>query len=134
MKKSPVVHFEMPAKDNARVSKFYSEAFGWGMHELGPEMNNYLLAETTETDENQMVKTPGTINGGFFKRDDKTPGFSEPHLVIQVDDINEAIEAVKNAGGKIEGHPVEIPGVGMYISIIDTEDNRVGILQPPAGK
>jgi predicted enzyme related to lactoylglutathione lyase len=67
MKSSPVVHFEMPAKDRKRVADFYSKVFGWKMNQLGPEMGNYLIAETTETDENRMVKTPGTINGGFWK-------------------------------------------------------------------
>jgi len=40
MKKSPVVHFEMPSKDNARVSKFYTETFGWDMQQFGSEMGN----------------------------------------------------------------------------------------------
>jgi hypothetical protein len=30
------------------------------------EMGGYVLATTTETDENRMVKTPGTINGGEY--------------------------------------------------------------------
>jgi len=30
-KMNPVVHFEMPAKDRARVSEFYTKAFGWKM-------------------------------------------------------------------------------------------------------
>ena len=57
MHKSPVVHFEMPAKDNARVAKFYGDTFGWDMVITGPEMQNYVLAGTTDTDENRMVKT-----------------------------------------------------------------------------
>lgn len=130
MKKSPVVHFEMPAKDNARAAEFYRNTFGWGMHELDAQMGNYLLAETTETDENRMVKTPGTINGGFFKYDDK-PGMDTPHVVIQVEDIKESIELVKKNGGSIEGDTMDIPSVGTYASIIDSEGNRVGILQPP---
>lgn len=28
--------------------------------------------------------------------------------------------------------PHEIPGVGLYVSILDTEENRVGLLQPAA--
>lgn len=129
MKKSPVVHFEMPAKDNVRVSKFYKETFGWDMQQTGPEMGNYLVAHTTETDENQMVKTPGTINGGFFKYDDK-PGMNTPHVVLNVDDIHEAMDLVKKNGGSIDGDTMDIPGIGIYASVIDTEGNRVGILQP----
>jgi uncharacterized protein len=128
MKKSPVVHFEMPAKDLKRVAEFYTKAFGWNMKQLGPEMGNYLIAQTTETDGDMMVKTPGTINGGFFIHENK-PGYDVPHLVIQVDDINEAMESVKAAGGTVEGAPQEIPTVGTYVSITDTEGVNIGMLQ-----
>jgi len=37
---------------------------------------------------------------------------------------------VTAAGGKVLGEPMEIPGVGQYVSFIDTEGNRVSILQP----
>ncbi len=37
-KMSPVVHFEMPAKDKKRVRKFYETAFGWEMSQMGAEM------------------------------------------------------------------------------------------------
>ena len=49
-----------------KTADFYSKVFDWKMNQMGPEMGNYTLAQTTETDENNMVKTPGTINGGFF--------------------------------------------------------------------
>ena len=129
MKKDPVVHFEMPAKDNARVSKFYTEVFGWNMQQLGAEMGNYVLAGTTDVDENNMAKNPGAINGGFFEYK-KEPGFQHPHVVISVDDLEKSMELVKKEGGKILGEPMNIPGIGMYVSFEDTEENRVGMLQP----
>lgn len=130
MKKSPVVHFEMPAKNKERVSKFYSEAFGWGMSTMGAEYGGYVLAETTPTDENQMVQAPGQINGGFFEYKDEK-GFNAPHIVIQVENIDEAIEAVKKAGGETTGIKMDIPGVGTFVSLTDSEGNNVGMLQPP---
>jgi predicted enzyme related to lactoylglutathione lyase len=33
-------------------------------------------------------------------------------------------------GGRKPGEPDEIPGVGLYVSFLDTEGNRVGLLQP----
>lgn len=127
MKPNPVVHFEMPAKDNDRVSKFYSEAFGWQMTQLGSEMGDYLLAMTTESDENGP-KNPGAINGGFFKREDADSVC--PHVVISVDNLDESIELVKKSGGEITSEKMDIPGVGMYVSFKDTEGNSVGMLQP----
>jgi predicted enzyme related to lactoylglutathione lyase len=128
-KPNSVVHFEMPAKDKKRVSDFYSKVFGWNMMQMGPDMGDDILAQTTETDENSMPKNPGAINGGFFdyKDDDLNRA---PHLVISVDDLDESIKAVKEAGGKVEGEKMDIPGVGMYVSFRDSEDNVVGMLQP----
>ncbi len=37
---------------------------------------------------------------------------------------------VAEAGGKVLGDPVDIPGVGTYVSFTDTEGNRVSMLQP----
>lgn len=133
MKKSPVVHFEMPAKDKARVSKFYTDVFGWQMTQLGEEMGNYVLAGTTPVDENQMAINPGAINGGFFEYSDK-PGFTSPHVVIQVENLDESIEAVKKSGGQITSDKMDIPGVGTYVAFIDSEGNNVGMLQPAPGK
>lgn len=131
----PVVHFEMPAKDKKRTSDFYSSVFGWKMGQLGQDMGDYLLAGTSEVDENNMVKKPGTINGGFFDYQDKE-GFNVPHLVISVDNLEDSIKKVEAAGGKVLGGVKgpgtidEIPGIGRYVSFVDTEDNHVGMLQP----
>jgi predicted enzyme related to lactoylglutathione lyase len=37
---------------------------------------------------------------------------------------------VTDAGGKVLGEPLAIPGVGQYVSFFDTEGNRVSMLQP----
>lgn len=138
-KMSPVVHFEMGYNDRDRMKKFYETAFGWKMQQFGEDMGNYVVAQTTDTDENGMVKTPGNINGGFYAKTD-SPSSQAPSVVISVDDINQAVADVKAAGGKILGgmtpdgqktmEPTMIPGVGLWISIEDTEGNRVSLLQP----
>jgi uncharacterized protein len=56
-------------------------------------------------------------------------------VVVAVDDIRDAMKKVEEAGGKViggskQGEPDDIPGVGLYIAIQDTEGNRVGMLQP----
>jgi uncharacterized protein len=129
MPRNPVVHFEMPYENASRVATFYSKAFGWEMRQLGQEMGGYVTAATTETDENRMVKQPGTINGGFFPKQPEGPTL-HPSVVIAVDDIKQAMKAVKDAGGTVLGEPVEIPGIGLYVSFTDTEGNRASVLQP----
>jgi predicted enzyme related to lactoylglutathione lyase len=123
-----VVHFEMPFEDRERAAKFYQSAFGWQMQKLGPEMGNYVLATTTESDQTGPKK-PGAINGGFFEKQANQP-MQHPSVVIAVDDIKKAMQKVTASGGKVLGDPMEIPGIGQYASIADTEGNRVGMLQP----
>ncbi len=69
------------------------------------------------------------MNGGFYPKTADMPD-AHPSIVITFDDIHESVEKVTQAGGKILGDPVEIPGVGKYLSFIDTEGNKVSLLQP----
>jgi predicted enzyme related to lactoylglutathione lyase len=136
---NPVIHFEMGYFDRERMTQFYATAFGWKLQPMGPEMGNYVLAQTTETDEKGMVKTPGTINGGFYQKVEN-PLSHAPSVVISVPDIKDAMKAVEVGGGKILGaqdesgnhsmEPIMIPGVGLWISFLDTEKNRVSLMQP----
>jgi len=126
---NPVVHFEMPAEDRNRMAKFYTKAFGWQTQMLGPEMNEYVLVTTTEPGENGRPKDPGAINGGFYKKSADMPA-QYPSIVIAVGDIKEAMKKVTEAGGKVLGEPMEIPGYGLYVSFFDTEGNRVSMMQP----
>ena len=118
----PVVHFEMPAEDRQRMAKFYQNAFGWQTQMLGEEMGNYVLATTTETDETGPKK-PGAINGGFFPKKPDWPA-QHPSVVIAVGDMQAAVKKVAEAGGEVLGQPMEIPGVGLYVSFFDSERNR----------
>ena len=128
---NPVVHLEMPYDNHERMVSFYQFAFGWRMQNLGDEMGNYILATTTETDEHGIAD-PGTINGGFFSRKPDWPA-QYPTVVIAVDDIHDSMKRVIDSGGKVLGEPMEIPGVGQYVSFTDSEGNRVSMLQPIPG-
>ncbi len=124
---NPVVHFEMPFDDRARMASFYESAFGWQMQTLGADMGDYVLATTTETEDGRP-KNAGAINGGFFARKPDWPA-QHPSVVIAVDDIGAAMKQVTEAGGEVLGEAMSIPGVGQYVSFMDTEGNRVSMLQ-----
>jgi predicted enzyme related to lactoylglutathione lyase len=132
MAMNPVVHFEFPGDDTDRMAEFYTKAFGWQINKMGPEYGGYLVVMTSESDANGP-KEKGMINGGFYK---KSPGAETPTLVISVDDIHEAMRKIEEAGGKVVGGsqgagiPDDIPGVGQYVSFLDTEGNRIAVLQP----
>jgi predicted enzyme related to lactoylglutathione lyase len=122
----------MPYDDRERMARFYAAAFGWRTQMLGDEMGQYVVVTTTETDDKGPMK-PGAINGGFFPKKPDWPD-QHPSVVIAVDDIKKSVTDVASAGGKVLGEPMEIPGVGRYVSFLDTEGNRVSMLQPAPRK
>lgn len=125
----PVVHFEMPYEDRQRMADFYTKAFGWKTEMLGAEMGDYVTAQTSETDEKGFPKKPGMINGGFYKKGEDL-ALQIPSVVVAVENIQDAMERVKQAGGTLIGEPMDIPGIGSFIALVDTEGNRVSMLQP----
>jgi len=138
-KMNPVVHFEMGYNDKKRMVDFYAKVFGWKGQEMGEAMGNYVVMQTTETDDKGMIKKPGNINGGFYKKTENPLSFA-PSVVIAVEDIKKSMKDVEASGGKILGamdaagqqsmEPQDIPGVGLWISFQDSEGNRVSMLQP----
>jgi len=125
---NPVVHFEMPYDDAGRIARFYEAVFGWKLEQLGPDMGDYVVATTATTDAKADVPR-GAINGGFFPRDPAMPA-QYPSVVIAVPDIRAAMDAVDRAGGQVLGEPMQIPGIGQYVAFLDTERNRLSMLQP----
>lgn len=119
-----VVHFEIEAKDKERAKKFYTDAFGWKMEQMGKDFGDYIVVTTGDP------KEPMGINGGIFQGKDKKE-LNAYSCIIAVEDVNKAITDVKAAGGKVlTGKSDNIPGVGLYTKCEDTEGNRFTLLQP----
>jgi len=92
-------------------------------------MGEYVVVTTAESDESGRPKMGGAINGGFYQKTED-PVSNHPSVVISVDDINETVQKIKNGGGNVLGEVMQIHGIGSYVSFLDTEDNRIGVLQP----
>jgi predicted enzyme related to lactoylglutathione lyase len=122
---NPVVNFQMPYEDASRVADFYSKVFGWTMINTGKATHNYIAALTTKSDGMESV-TPSAINGGFSP---KSPYSDSTVVVVSVKDIHAAIKSVQQAGGTVLQEPMDIPQVGMMASILDTENNKLSLLQ-----
>jgi hypothetical protein len=113
-----VVHFEIAAEDVARARKFY-EIFGWEATDASMPGMEYWLMKTGDDDKG--------IDGAISPRSEG----SQPVLnTIAVDDLDAMISKVKAAGGKIEGEKMPIPGIGDYVTAVDTEGNKFGMLKP----
>jgi predicted enzyme related to lactoylglutathione lyase len=119
-----VVHFEIPFDNKERAMKFYAQSFGWRLTDM-PQMN-YVVAQSVEVDDKQMPKEPGAINGGLFPRPKEAPS---PTIYVDVPSVNEAIEKVQAAGGKVVTPHTPIPGMGAYARVSDTEGNVIGLFQ-----
>ena len=76
------------------MASFYEKTFGWKTELLGPEMGDYVLVTTAESDVKPGAPA-GAINGGFFP---KRPWPAQyPSVVIGVDDIESAMRQGKRA-------------------------------------
>ena len=125
---NPVVHFELPYENADRAAAFYRAAFGWQIQQLDAAMGNYVVV-TTATAEAKADAPRGAINGGLYQKKADFPA-QYPSVVIGVKDLEQSMRAVRAAGGKVLGEPMEIPGIGRYVSFFDTENNRNSMLQP----
>jgi len=114
------VHFDITAEDPDRAVSFYEEAFGWKFnHWGGGGPMDYWLIDTGDTQ-------PG-INGGLSRRGEGDAAATTN--TIDVESLDDAVEAVKRAGGEILQERMSIPGVGWFAAFADTEGNHFGLMQ-----
>jgi uncharacterized protein len=110
---SPVVHFEFWSKDPERISKFYSEMFGWNINAM-PGMD-YRFVET---------KNERGIGGGIMKPQEGGPWPGNMALYVEVDDIDAKLSQIEAAGGKVLVPKQQIPGMGWF-ALFEDPDARV---------
>ena len=120
----PVVHFEIPTDDMERAKAFYKKALGWEFAAFPAGDGSYTMAMTTEVGEDQRPKETGKINGGMVERGE----LKHPVVVIDVEDAQKAVDAVREAGGE-SMDPVQLGDVGIYAYATDTEGNQFGLWQ-----
>jgi predicted enzyme related to lactoylglutathione lyase len=119
-----VVHFEVPFDDGERATTFYREAFGWQLNSM-PQMQ-YTLVTTTATDEQGQPTESGAINGGMLARQGP---ITSPIIVIDVQDLDEALARVEKLGGKVALGRQQVGDMGFSAYVNDTEGNVIGLWQ-----
>jgi predicted enzyme related to lactoylglutathione lyase len=112
-----VIHFEIHADDPKRATKFYEKVFGWKISKWGGPAE-YWLASTGED------KELG-INGAIMKRTKNGSTWN----TIGVSSVDDFLQKIKKAGGKVIQKKTTIPGVGYMAYCKDTEGNIFGIMQ-----
>jgi|SRR3972149_8404613 len=116
-----VVHFHMPVENMERAEEFYTDIFGWNIQKNDPE---YQLAMTVETDENDIPKEPGAINGALYKKDSPD---EHQEITIEVSSIDDYLKKIEKSGGSIITNKTPVKDLGFYAEFRDTEGNIVGL-------
>jgi predicted enzyme related to lactoylglutathione lyase len=127
-----VVHFDISAEDVERAIQFYESIFGWKFTKWEGPMA-YWLISTGPQDE------PG-IDGGLSKRKGTdAPGTDAPGMdaqvtnTIEVESIDQILDKIVKAGGKIIQPKGAIPGVGYFAQCTDTEGTIFGVMESDEG-
>ena len=118
-----VVHFEIPYDDGDRARRFYSETFGWQLQEM-PGME-YTLVVSGPSGE-RGPSEPGFINGGMLERGLPVGG---PVLVVEVEDIDEALQKIDSLGGTTVSAKQAVGEMGFSAYFKDPEGNLMGLWQ-----
>jgi predicted enzyme related to lactoylglutathione lyase len=112
------VHFDISADDPERAIKFYTDVFSWKADKWDGPMDYWLV--TTGPDDQ-----PG-INGGITKRNDPSERVTN---TIDVPSVDEFVEKITQAGGKVIAPKMAIQGIGYFALCLDTEGNPFGIME-----
>lgn len=123
-----VVHFELPVDDLGRAQRFYEAVFGWRIRteaDLG-----YTTATTGPTHDDGLLLVPGFVNGGLVLREEAASDAAL--VVVDVDDIDEAVDEVEAMGGEPLSGRTAVGTMG-WAAVVDCEGNVVGLWQtaPP---
>jgi predicted enzyme related to lactoylglutathione lyase len=119
-----VVHFEIPFDDAERAQAFYRSVFGWDVRPM-PEIDYTGVSTGPVTDEG-MPKEQGYIGGGMFQRQ---PDIPTPVITIDVDDMDAALDAVRQHGGRMVGEKLPVGDMGIAAYFQDSEGNLMGLWQ-----
>ena len=108
-------YVELPVRDVATARAFYERAFGWTMTEFGP---TYAATLTGDTD----VGLQG----------DGSEATRAPLPVIDVADLEAALDAVTLAGGMIVRPIFAFPG-GRRFQFLDPSGNEIACVKSAHG-
>lgn len=105
-------YLELPVADTEAAKRFYADAFGWSFTDFGP---TYAATTTGDTDI------------GF--QADAAQKTAAVLPVIEVDDLDATLAAVKAAGGEITADIFAFPGGGRF-HFRDQDGHELAAMQP----
>ena len=108
----PIVHIEFASADFARTAAFYGELFGW---------------QTQQNATASYMKFDGADgpSGGWVRADMVQSAGPIPYLVVE--DLQETIDKVEKAGGRIIARRMPFAGGGEVGLVADPDGNVLGL-------
>lgn len=107
-------HVEIPADDLDRAKRFYGELFGWTFQET-PGYEGYPTFRSG----------PGEVGGALGKRGEMARQTMVQY--VSVDSIDDATAKVGDLGGEVIVPRTEVPGMGWYGVVRDSEGGEIGL-------
>lgn len=109
----PVVHWEIEARDPARMKAFYADLFSW---EIGDGFIMNIQAG---------LGGPEPGPGGHIRQSER----SGVTLYVQVRDLRTSLDRATELGGAVTAEPFDVPGGPTLAGITDPEGNPVMLVQ-----
>ena len=109
----PIVYFEIGCRDRPKTQRFFTDLFGWQIHENGP-------AGVIDTSSQRGI--PGHIT---------SLGHEPQHYTmfyVEVEDVRAYLDKAVALGGKVLVPPVKIP-TGTFAWFSDLDGNTIGLLK-----
>lgn len=121
--RNTVVWFDIPVSDLDRAIRFYEAV-------TQSRMQRLTLDNGDETA--LFASQDGGVTGSLYKSPEDQPSRFGSRVYLNAEpSIDDWIERIKAAGGRMEVEKTEVPGHrGYYAYFIDSEGNRVGLNAP----
>ncbi len=114
-----ITHIEIPADDVDRAKRFYEAVAGWEFGE-SEGFPNYWLFRTGEGS-----------GGGLGRRGESVGNVIRDY--ISVTRLEDAVAAAEQHGGSVVTPPQDIPGMGRWAAVLDSEGNEIGLWEDASG-
>jgi uncharacterized protein len=111
---SKVVHFEIPADDTSRAREFWGSMFGVEFRSYEGPVEYHMFSNDDQS------------GGGLMPRQEGQDGLV---VYFGTDDMDSALDRVRQLGGSVVGEKSPVPGMGWYAHVRDTEGNRFSLWQ-----
>lgn len=120
-----ITHFDIPVDNPDRAQIFYEKVFGWNMKKV---TNPVTGAELWMCQTEDKIGNKG-ITGGMMRRQ-SLPAVTNQ---ISVSSIEDYIDKIEHAGGKITVPKTEMHNVGSFAMFLNSENNLFGFFEEGKG-